>query len=83
MLAMGLFEQTEALSLLSQRLRPKDTAAVTTGAAPVQPAVKPVPRPPTPVRTGPMRTEPAAPDPDALSLDDFAEATGFSTRRRS
>jgi hypothetical protein len=82
MLAMPLFEQTEALSLLSQRVRPqKSAAAVTTGAAPVQ-DVKPVPRPPTPVRTGPMRTEPATPDPDALSLDDFAEATGYSGRRR-
>lgn len=82
MLAMSLFEQTEALSLLSQRLRPsQNAAAVPTGAVPVHP-VTPVPRPPTPVRTGPLRTEPAAPDPEALSLDDFAEATGFSGRRR-
>lgn len=81
MLAMGLFEQTEALSLLSQRLRPKSVAAVSTGAAPVV-AAQPVPRPPTPVRTGPMRVDPAAPDPDSLSLDGFAEATGYAGRRR-
>jgi len=82
MLAMPLFEQTEALSLLSQRLRPAGTAAVTTGAAPAN-DLKPVPRPPTPVRTGPMRAEPAAPDPETLSLDDFAEATGATNRRRA
>lgn len=82
MLALPLFEQTEALALLSQRLKPRSVAAVTTGAAPVV-ETKPVPRPPTPVRTGPMRTEPAAPDTDRLSLDDFAEATGATRRRRA
>lgn len=81
MLALPLFEQTEALALLSQRLNPR-VAAVSTGAAPVS-DVKPVPRPPTPVRTGPMRTEPAVPDTDSLSLDDFAEATGAVKKRRA
>lgn len=82
MLALPLFEQTEALSLLSQRLKPRSVAAVSTGAAPVM-DTKPVPRPPTPVRTGPMRTEPAVPDTEELSLDDFAEATGATKKRRA
>lgn len=86
LLAMPVLEQVDALSLLSQRLTgsPTRTAAGTTGAVPAQPAVQPVARPPTPVRTGPMRTgeEPPA-DLDTLSLSAFAKATNGGRQRRA
>ena len=79
MLALPLFEQTEALALLSQRVSPRSVAAVSTGAAPVTDA-KPVPRPPTPVRTGPMRTTDEPVDVDRVNLADFEKA--FPLKRR-
>lgn len=80
--SLPLADQVEELTLLGQRLKPTRMPAVTTGAAATT-EVKPVPRPPTPVRTGPMRTsDDALPDTESLSLDGFAEATGANGRRR-
>ncbi len=82
MLAMPLFEQVEALTLLSQRLSGSRTAAVVTGAAPA-PLAQPVSRPPTPVRTGPMRAADEPPDPDASTLSDFTRYHGTPRSRRA
>ena len=77
-LALPLFEQVEALTLIGQRLSPSRAAAGRTGAAPTTPRA-PAPRPPTPVRTGAM---PAADEPpgDDASLADHERYYG--PRRR-
>lgn len=82
LLALPLFDQVEALTLLSQRLAPTRTAAVTTGAAPA-PGIHPVSRPPTPVRTGPMRPADEPPDPEQASLSDHTAYFGTPRSRRA
>lgn len=78
-LALPLFDQVEALTLLSQRStgQAPRAAAVRTGAAPTTP-VKVAPRPPTPVRTS------AVPAPDEPPGDDasIAEHEAFYHRPR-
>lgn len=76
-LALPIFEQVKALSLLAQRLSPSRELAVKTGAAATTPR-PPAPRPLTPVRTSAM---PAADEPpgDDASL---AEHEKFFSRRR-
>lgn len=76
-LALPIFEQVKALSLLAQRLSPSREPAVKTGAAATTPR-PPAPRPLTPVRTSAM---PAADEPpgDDASL---AEHEKFFSRRR-
>ena len=66
LLHMPVFDQTDALSLLSQRLLPSSRPQATpTGAVAGSPVVLSAPRPPTPVRTGPVRTIDEPPGDDA------------------
>ena len=80
LLTLPLFEQVDALSLLAQRLTTRPLA-VTTGAAAAAQNLQPVPRPPTPVRTGPMRAGDEPPG-DDVSLTAHAKFYG-DTRRRA
>lgn len=70
LLALPLFDQADALALLSQRLtgQASRSQAAPTGsaAAPVSP---PAPRPPNPVRTGPIRAGDEPPGDDASLAD--------------
>ncbi len=71
LLNLPLFDQAEALALLSQRFNghPPRTAAAATGSAPA-PVVPSVPRPPNPVRTGPIQSGDEPPDETHSSLYD-------------
>ena len=72
-LALPLFDQVEALSLLAQRLgQPAREPAVRTGAAATS-SPKPAPRPPTPVRSGamPAADEPPGDDASIASFEKF------------
>ncbi len=69
-LALPLFEQVDALSLIGQRLSQPRAAAVSTGAAPT-PRPQPAPRPVTPVRTSAQTADDEPPDPEKASLKDF------------
>jgi len=69
-LALPIFEQVKALSLLAQRLSPTREPAVRTGAA-ATPPVKVAPRPPTPVRTSAVPAPDEPPDPEHASLAEF------------
>ena len=68
-LALPIFDQVKALSLLAQRLSPTRESAVKTGAATTTPRA-PAPRPPTPVRTSAMPAADEPPDPEKASLRD-------------
>lgn len=81
MLALPLFEQVEALTLLTQRLSGARTAAVTTPAAPA-PMVQPVTRPPTGVRTNAMRPSDDPPDPENATLSEHVGFYGTPRSRR-
>lgn len=81
MLASPLFEQVEALTLLSQRLSGSRSPAVVTGAA-AAPVAQPVSRPPTPVRTGAMRANDEPPDPESISLSGHQKYYGTPRSRR-
>jgi hypothetical protein len=81
MLASPLFEQVEALTLLSQRLSGSRSPAVVTGAA-AAPVAQPVSRPPTPVRTGAMRASEEPPDPESVSLSGHTKYYGTPRSRR-
>jgi len=70
-LALELFDQAEALTLLGQRTgQPPREPAVGTGAAATTP-VKVAPRPPTPVRTAAPTAPDEPPDPETASLAEF------------
>lgn len=69
-LALPMFEQVDALSLIGQRLSGTRTAAVSTGAAPATRSA-PAPRPITPVRTSAPTADDEPPDPEKASLKDF------------
>lgn len=71
-LALPLFDQVDALSLLAQRLSATREPAVKTGAAATTP-VKVAPRPPTPVRTsaGPAPDEPPGEDASLMDHEKF------------
>lgn len=72
LLSLPMLDQVEALSLLAQRLSPTRSQDVSTGAS-AAPMAQPVPRPPTPVRTGPMRTGTELPgDDDSLEAHEKA-----------
>jgi hypothetical protein len=77
-----VFQQVEALTLLSQRLSGLRIAAVVTGAAPA-PLAQPVSRPPTPVRTGPMRGSDEPPDPESVGLSGHTRYYGTPKSRRA
>jgi hypothetical protein len=79
-LALPLFEQVEALTLLSQRVaQPARELAVKTGAA-ATPVQKVAPRPPTPVRTSavPAADEPPGDDASLAEHERF-----YGSRRRA
>jgi hypothetical protein len=80
--ASDVFQQVEALTLLSQRLSGSRTAAVVTGAAPALVA-QPVSRPPTPVRTGPMHGSDEPPDPESVGLSGHTRYYGTPKSRRA
>ena len=80
MLALPLFDQVEALTLLAQRLSGSRMPAVSTGAA-TTPIAQPVSRPPTPVRTGPIAPANQPPDPDQASLSSHEQFYGSGRRR--
>lgn len=79
-LALPLFEQVKALSLIAQRLSDTPEPAVKTGAA-ARPAVRVAPRPPTPVRTSAVSAPDEPPDPETSSLDQFERY--YPMRRRN
>lgn len=71
-LALPMFDQVEALTLLGQqRTGPvtREPAVRTGAAATVQPKV--APRPPTPVRTAAVPADDEPPDPESASLAEF------------
>ena len=78
-LALPIFDQVEALTLLGQRMVSPREPAVRTGAA-ATPSVKIAPRPPTPVRTSAVSASDEPPDPEKDSL---AEHERFYHRPRS
>ena len=76
LLAMPMFDQVDALSLLAQRLTPtRSPVATGVSATPVHT----VPRPPTPVRTGPQRAADEPPGEEAT----LAEHEKFYGSRRT
>ena len=81
LMAQPLFEQAEALALLSQRFNgsPSRSVAAPTGSVPAPPS-PPVPRPPNPVRTGPMHSGDEPPDDEHSSLADHEKY--YQPRRR-
>lgn len=78
-LALPLFDQVDALSLLAQRLSPTREPAVSTGAAATT-LVKVAPRPPTPVRTSAVPATEEPPGDDA-SVAEHEKWFGAKHRR--
>jgi hypothetical protein len=78
-LALPIFDQVEALTLLGQRTGPTREADVNTGASPTT-RQKVAPRPPTPVRTSAVSTGDEPPDPETASLAQH-EKYYYRTRR--
>ena len=78
LLAMPLFDQVDALSLLAQRLTPGAPSPVATGVSATPHSS--TPRPPTPVRTGSVRATHEPPG-DEASLDEFEGFYGGPSAR--
>ena len=78
LLAMPLFDQVDALSLLAQRLTPGAPSPVATGVSATPHSS--TPRPPTPVRTGSVRATHEPPGEEA-SLDEFEGFYGGPSAR--